>query len=120
MHGHSARKLTECIDLCVCACVYIYMCVCVSLLSLHKLTKLNNFIMAQLYIGASQAAVVVKNLPANAGDIQDEFSPWNGRIPWRRAWQPTPVFLPREFHGQSRLTGCSPQVCKQSDMIEAT
>ena len=31
------------------------------------------------------------------------FSPWVGRIPWRRAWQPTPVFLPGESHGQSSL-----------------
>ena len=29
-----------------------------------------------------------------------EFDPWVGKIPWRREWQPTPVFLPREFHGQ--------------------
>ena len=27
------------------------------------------------------------------------FSPWVGKIPWRREWQPTPIFLPREFHG---------------------
>ena len=90
----------------------------VSLFSLHKLTKLNNFIMAQLHIGASQAALVVKNPPANAGDIQDEFSPWNGKIPWRRAWQPTPIFLPREFHGQRRLAGCSPWGCKELDTTE--
>ena len=68
MHGHSARKLTECIDLCVCACVYIYMCVCVSLLSLHKLTKLNNFIMAQLYIGASQPAQSNGNVLSSLAD----------------------------------------------------
>ena len=28
------------------------------------------------------------------------FNPWVGKIPWRRAWQPTPVFLPGESHGQ--------------------
>ena len=28
------------------------------------------------------------------------FDPWVGKIPWRRAWQPTPVFLPGESHGQ--------------------
>ena len=28
------------------------------------------------------------------------FNPWGGKIPWRREWQPTPVFLPREFQGQ--------------------
>ena len=37
-----------------------------------------------------------------------EFDPWVGKIPWRRAWQPTPVFLPGESHGQRSLVGCSP------------
>ena len=36
------------------------------------------------------------------------FDPWIGKIPWRRAWQPTPVFLPGEFHGQRSLEGYSP------------
>ena len=45
----------------------------------------------------SQVAFVVKNLPANAGDARDD--PWVGKIPWR-TWQPTPVFLPGEFHRQ--------------------
>ena len=33
--------------------------------------------------------------------------PWVGKIPWRREWLPTPVFLPGEFHGQRTLVGCS-------------
>ena len=33
------------------------------------------------------------------------FSPWVRKIPWRRAWQPTPVFLPGESHGQRSLVG---------------
>ena len=53
------------------------------------------------YTGASQVTLVVKNLPANAGDVRDIGSiPGFGKIPWRRAWQPTPVFLPGESHGQ--------------------
>ena len=36
------------------------------------------------------------------------FSPWIGRIPWRRKWRPTPVFLPRKFHGQRSPAGYSP------------
>ena len=36
------------------------------------------------------------------------FDPWVGQIPWRRAWQPTPVLLPGEFHGQRSLVGYSP------------
>ena len=46
------------------------------------------------------------------------FDPWVGKIPWRREWQPTPVFLPREFHGERSLTGYSPSVCKESDTTE--
>ena len=54
-------------------------------------------------LGASQVALVVKNLPANAGRHKRwGFDPWVGKIPWRRAWQPTPVFLPGESHGQRR------------------
>ena len=49
---------------------------------------------------ASQVVLVVKNLPANAGDI-----PWVGQIPWRRKGQPTPVFLPGESQGQRSLAG---------------
>ena len=43
------------------------------------------------------------------------FDPWIGKIPWRRAWQPTPVFLPGESHGQRSLAGYSPQGSKESD-----
>ena len=49
---------------------------------------------------------VVKNLPANAGDTG--LIPGSGRFPWRRKWNPTPVFLPGESHGQRRLAGYSP------------
>ena len=31
------------------------------------------------------------------------FNPWVSKIPWRREWQPTPIFLPGEFHGQRSL-----------------
>ena len=43
------------------------------------------------------------------------FDPWVGKIPWRRAQQPTPVFWPGEFHGQRSLAGYSPWGCKESD-----
>ena len=36
------------------------------------------------------------------------FNPWVGKIPWRREWQPTPVFLSGEFHGQRSLVSYSP------------
>ena len=54
----------------------------------------------------SQVTLEVKNSPANAGDIRNSgFNPWIGKIPWRRAWQLTSVFLPRESHGQRNLVG---------------
>ena len=65
-------------------------------------------------------APVVKNLPANAGDMRLGFDPWIGKISWRRAWQPTPVFLPGEFNEQRNLTGYGPWGHKESDMTEAT
>ena len=52
----------------------------------------------------------------NAGDARD--ASWVGKIPWRRGWQPTPVFLPGEFHGQRSLAGSSPWGRKESDATE--
>ena len=50
---------------------------------------------------ASQVVMVVKNPPANADrHKRPEFDPWVGKIPWRREWLSTPVYLPGEFHGQ--------------------
>ena len=46
------------------------------------------------------------------------FNPWVKKIPWRRKWQPTPVFLPGKFHGQRSLVGYSPWGCKESDKTE--
>ena len=37
-----------------------------------------------------------------------EFDPWVGKIPWRREWLPTLVFLPQEFHRQRSLVGYNP------------
>ena len=49
------------------------------------------------------------------------LDPWVGKIPWRiRAWQPTPVFLPGESHGQRSLGGYSPWGRKESDTTQAT
>ena len=68
-----------------------------------------------------QVALMVKNPPANAGDRRDVGSiPELGRFPWRRAWQPTLVFLPGESLGQRSLVGYSPQGPKESDTTEAT
>ena len=36
-----------------------------------------------------------------------KFNPWVRKIPWRRKWQPTPVFSPGKYHGQRSLAGCT-------------
>ena len=40
------------------------------------------------------------------------FDPWVGKIPWRKAWQPTPVFPPGKSHGQRSLMGYTPWSCR--------
>ena len=55
----------------------------------------------------------VKASACNAGD--QDLIPGSGRFPWRRKWQPTPVFLPGESHGRRSLVGHSPWGCKESD-----
>ena len=46
------------------------------------------------------------------------MDPWVRKIPWSRKWQPTPVFLPGEFHVQRSLAGYSPWGPKESDTTE--
>ena len=54
-------------------------------------------------------ALVVKNLPAKAGDVRDvDFNLCVGKISWRKTWQLTAVFLTGESHGQMNLRGYSP------------
>ena len=48
------------------------------------------------------------------------FSPWMGKIPWRRAWQPSPELLPGESRGQRSLAGYSPWGHKELDTTETT
>ena len=62
--------------------------------------------------------LAVKYPPANSGYLKSHrFDPWVGKIPWRRAREPTPVFLPGKSPGQRSLACYSPQ-CRK-DMNEA-
>ena len=60
-------------------------------------------------------AQTVKNLPARQ---ETWVEPWLRKIPWRREWLPTPVFLPGEVHGQRSLAAYSPWGHKESDTTE--
>ena len=53
-------------------------------------------------VWASLEAYMVKNVPAMQ---ETGFDPWVRKIPWRREWLPTPVFLPGESHRQRSLVG---------------
>ena len=57
-----------------------------------------------------------KESTCDAGNLG--LIPGSGRFPWRKEWQPTPVFLPGEFPGQRSLAGYSPWGLKVSDTAE--
>ena len=59
---------------------------------------------------------VSKEFACSAGDLGS--IPGSGRFPWRRKWQPTPVFLPEESHGRRSLAGYSPWGRKELDTTE--
>ena len=60
----------------------------------------------------SLVAQMVKNFPV-IQETQVQSLAWED--PWRRKWQPSPVFLPGEFHGERSLVGYRPWDCKESD-----
>ena len=70
-----------------------------------QLLKSEVYLFVQGFPGGS----VVKNLPANAEDVGLNLG---SKIPWKRKWQPTPVFLPGESHGQRSLAAYSPWCCR--------
>ena len=74
----------------------------------------------QCEIPHTQVALVVKDIPASSGDVKRRgFNPWVRKILWRRAWQPTPVFLPGESPWTEEPGGYSPWGFKELDMTEA-
>ena len=76
--------------------------------------EINGFVQAYRPQRGFPGASVVKNLPAR----QETWAPWIRKIPWRRKWQPAPVFLPGEFHGQRSLVRYSSWGCKESNITE--
>ena len=66
---------------------------------------LKQLIRNHIWTGASQVVLLVKNSPANAGDLRPGFDPWVGKIPWRREWQPIHYSCLENPHGQRSLMG---------------
>ena len=67
----------------------------------------DNFLTAPPLISGFTRSLVGKESDCNAGGLG--LIPGSGRFPWRRKWQPIPVFLPRQFRGQRSLAGYSPR-----------
>ena len=81
----------------------------------------SNLIVDVFNIGGFPGGSVDEESSCNAGDSgRCKFNPWVGKIPWRRAQQPTPLFLPGESHGQRSLVGYSPKGLTESEATEAT
>ena len=78
-------------------CVYMYLCVCVYTFMYNYRKQV-----------ASQVAQWERTCLQCRRHQRYGFNSWVGKIPWRRAWQHTPVFLPGESHGQRSLAGYSP------------
>ena len=79
----------DCVCMCVCVYIYIYT---------HTL------ICASCWLSSKEYACQCR---------RRVFNPWVRKTPWRREWQPTPVFLPGESQGQRSLAGYSPWGCKR-------
>ena len=75
--------------------------------------KIFYFVLDYTQLRGSLGSQTVKDLPAMQ---ETQFHLWVEKIPWRREWQPTLVFLPGESHGQKSLAAYSPQGRKESEM----
>ena len=71
-----------------------------------------------IYYIIDWASLVAQRLSVCLQCRRPGFDPWVRSILWRRKWQPTPVLLPGESHGQRSLVGYSPQGRKESDTTE--
>ena len=130
---------------CVCVCVYVYMHMCINHLDtccyhgdlwgeeIRELWKelWERILLFTLLFRTSQIWYPVHIHVTFFRWLNDEesacqcrrhrirgFDPWFGKMPWRRKWQPTPVFLPGESHGQRSLAGYSSWGRKEPDTTE--
>ena len=79
-------------------------------------TLKNSYIVPWFIFTTLVACKDSKETACNEG--RPRFDPWIEKIPWRREWLPSPVFLPGESHGLRSLVGYSPWGHKKLDRIE--
>ena len=97
---------------CVCVCVYSLSCVqffATPWTVAHLAPLTMGFSRQEHWSGGKESACQCR---------RHGFDPWVGKIPWRRKWQPTPVFLPGKSHGQRSLVGYRSWGCKELDTTE--
>ena len=107
--------------------MYMYICTC--LLTIAFLQQEANS-MREINLSLLLKAISLIRLPRWCSGKQSacqcrrrkrhRFDPWVGKIPWSSKWQPTPVILPGEFHGERSLVDYSPWGCKELDTTEHT
>ena len=79
-----------------------------------------SYIDIDIHMGFPSASAVTNllSMQGDPGNMGHAFDLWIRKSPWRRKWQPTPVFLPGKSHGQSSLSGYNPWGCKELGMAE--
>ena len=99
----------------VCVCVYIY-------IYIYTHTRVWSIICIYIYrhMGLPGGTNNKEHTCQCRRHKRCSFDPWSRTIPWRRAQQPTPVFLTGESHGQRNLVDCSTKSCKELNSTEDT
>ena len=80
-------------------------------------SRTQNYKFVIIITKASLVAQTAKSWLIRLQYRRSRFNPWIGKIPWRRKWQPTPLFLPGKSHGQRSLAGYSPWGCKSQTRL---
>ena len=110
----------------VCMCAFNYMCLYI-FKYIFNIFYIPHIYLYTLYIHTLHTHTHTRTCMRSPGGSDSKESICNsgdlsliqvGKIPWRRKWQPTPVFLPGESHGQRSLVCYSPWGRKESDMTE--
>ena len=97
--------------------LFIAFTVCLALWEISELPEMPQFPFRKLKSSIYQKKYRSRGRESQAVLVRCGFSdPRVRKSPWRRAWQPTPVFLPRKFRGQRSLVGYRPWGRKESDM----
>ena len=80
--------------------------------------RISHFVDFSVFYGITRLPRWISGKDSACQHRRHGFDPYVGKIPWSRKWQPTPVFLPGEFHGQSILVGYCPWGLKESDLTK--